>query len=393
MELSLTEDQLLLAKSARELLERECTPTLVRALRDSQTGHSTELWRALVDHGWVGVALPERLGGSGASTFELGLFMEQAGRVLLPTSYAATTFAIEVLRRLRMGDVTHELLEQVCAGEAVVTVALAEREAVRDPASLRTEVRRDGDRWLLRGEKMFVVAAPAADVVLVVARRPPSGGDGEVVVAVDPRDPGVEISPHITFGRDHQSSVRLDDVVVPDDRLLIGDTPSRDTWRAVDESVLVATALQCAEMVGGADRVLETTADYVKERHQFGRPIGTFQAVQHHVADMATSVEAGRWATHQALWRLAEGLPAAREVAIAKAWCAPMYTTVTQLAHQLHGGAGIVVEHDLHLWSERAKVTQVHFGGRDVQLRALATQMGLPAHTGRPGHGTRTDPT
>lgn len=377
MELSLSEDQQLLAKSARELLERECTPTLVRALRDSTTGHSAELWEVLADHGWIGVALPETYGGSGANTFELGLFVEQAGRVLLPTSYASSTYAAEVLRRLDVGT-ARGLLEEICAGRLVATVALAEREAVHDPTFLRTQLRRDGDRWVLAGEKMFVTAAPAADVLLVVARDPGNEGDGLAVVVVDPHDPGVGITPQVTFGRDPQALVRLDDVVVGEDRVLAA--PSESTgWSVIDEATLVASALQCAEMVGGAQRVLEMTADHVKEREQFGRLIGTFQAVQHHVADMATSVESGRWATYQALWRLAEDLPARREVAIAKAWCSPMYATVTQLAHQLHGGIGIAVEHDLHLWSEHAKATQVRFGGRDVQLRAVAAAMGLPA--------------
>jgi len=378
VELALSEDQLLLAKSARELLERECTPSLVRALRDSPTGHSTELWRVLADHDWVGVALPESQGGSGASIFELGLFMEQAGRVLLPTTYAATTFAAEVIRRLGPDAPRRELLERICAGDMVATVALAERESVREPAFMRTHVRQVDDHWLLTGEKMFVVAPTAADVVLVVARRPTSIGGGHAVALVDPLAKGVTAVPHVTFGRDPQAAVSFDEVVVAEDKLLVGDTSSDDAWPVVDAAVLVATALECAEMVGGAERVLEITAEYVKQRHQFGRPIGSFQAVQHHVADMATSVESGRWATYQALWRLAEGLPARREVSIAKAWCSPMYTTVTQLAHQLHGGAGIVIEHDLHLWSERAKATQVRFGGRDVHLRALAGEMGLP---------------
>jgi alkylation response protein AidB-like acyl-CoA dehydrogenase len=149
---------------------------------------------------------------------------------------------------------------------------------------------------------------------------------------------------------------------------------------AVERATLEATSLLCAEMVGGARRVLEMTVDYVKVREQFGRPIGSFQAVQHQVADMATKIEAGRWATYQAAWLLAEGMAAAREVAVAKAWCSRMYPWVTQVAHHLHGGAGIVLDHDLHLYSERAKGDQVRFGGTNDQLLALMTH---GAHAGR----------
>ena len=376
MNLDLDEDQRLLAKSARGFLERECPASLVRELRRSPTGHSEDLWRKLADLGWLGAAFPEEFGGGGSTLFELGLFCEQAGRVLLPTSFAATIFAALVVRALGSDVQQRDFLGRVARGEVVASVALAEAQAIRDPAYLRTEARPGQGTWVVRGEKMFVSAAQAAGVLLVVARASGPGASPVVVLMVPPGTEGVEIAPHATFGGDPQAVVRLHDVALPESARL-GAGGEEDAWAAVEGAALEATALQCMEIVGGAERVLEMTVEHVKQREQFGRPIGSFQAVQHHVADMATRVEGARWTAYQAAWRLSEGLPARREVAIGKAWCSRTYPWVTQMAHQLHGGSGFVLDHDLHLYSERAKATQVAFGGWDVQLGILARAIGV----------------
>ena len=189
---------------------------------------------------------------------------------------------------------------------------------------------------------------------------------------------GVAVAPQATFAHDRQARVVLDGVRVGADAVLGGPAaPGTATAAALGDARARWVALQCAEMVGGAQKVLELTSAYVTGRIQFGRPIGSFQAVQHHVADMAIRADGAGLATHQALWLLAHGRPAAKAVAVAKAWTGEAYKAITVMAHQLHGGMGYVREHDLHLWSEHAKSTELTLGGRDHHLFGVAAELGL----------------
>lgn len=378
MDLELTEQQKLLKKEARELLDRECPPALVRQLREpASSGHPDGLWETLAELGWIGLALPEEHGGGGATFCELGLLFEEAGRVLFPRTLQSTVHVAILLEALGTPEQKRSLLPRIAAGQSISSVALAEPHALREPEALTTSVRWAGDRWLLEGEKTFVSNAHLADPLLVVARTAPPDGLGITVIAVPLGQPGVVIEPHVTFGGDRQSKVLFEGVEL-DDHAAIGGPEGIDrAWPVVHATNLSATALQCMDMVGGSEKVVEMTVDHVKAREQFGRPIAAFQAVQHHIANMAINLEGARQTARQAVWRLSSGLPADREVAIAKAWCSDVYSGVTVLAHQLHGGYGIVVEHDLHLYSERAKAMQISFGPRDEQLRILGGEMGV----------------
>jgi alkylation response protein AidB-like acyl-CoA dehydrogenase len=193
-----------------------------------------------------------------------------------------------------------------------------------------------------------------------------------VVVPAETR--GVTVEAHKTFGKDRQSIVRFADVTLPTLHLL--GRPGA-AWPRFAALRLRLAALLCADLIGGAEAVLEMTTRYVCEREQFGAKLGTFQAVQQMVAVMAIDLEGARHVTRQALWRLAEGRPAAREVAVAKAWTGRAYRDITLAAHQLHGGAGYVVEHDLHRYSARAKEAELRFGSTVEWLDALADELRL----------------
>jgi alkylation response protein AidB-like acyl-CoA dehydrogenase len=209
-----------------------------------------------------------------------------------------------------------------------------------------------------------------ADAFLVAAR----DGDGVSVVLVPRRAPGVVVEPTSTFAKDRQSSVRLDGVTLPRSALC---QPEGTAWEPLERVRAVLAALLCADLVGGGDAVLEMTVRYVGEREQFGAKLGTFQAVQQMIAEMAIELEGARHVTRQALWRLAHQRDAGREVAIAKAWTGRAYREITLLAHQLHGGAGYVVEHELHRHSLRAKQAELLFGSTDEWLEDLADRLRL----------------
>ncbi len=379
MDLELSEDQQMLQQGVREFLEGTCTITTVRELQeDGSSGHSADLWQKLADGGWLGMALPEEYGGSGSSLFDLGLVYEEAGRVLLPTSFFSTMQAALLIERLGTDEQKSEYLAKIANGEMVGTVAFAELDVLHDPRYLRTTAKQEkGGNWVLSGQKAFVQNAAVADPFIVIARTGTGGTDGVTAFLVPAGSNGVSVTAQRTFAKDNQGLVSFDNVALDGSAVLGGEAGVGTAWASYESMLEAATALQSMEMAGGAQKVLETTVNYVKDRVQFGVPIGSFQAVQHFAADMATQVDGAKLTAMQALWLISEGYPATREVAIAKSAANEAYVFVTTQAHQLHGGMGYVREADLHLWSQRAKATELSLGNTDFHLDRLATAIGL----------------
>jgi alkylation response protein AidB-like acyl-CoA dehydrogenase len=386
MDFRLTDEQRLIQRQARDVLLRHCPAESVRRWLDEGTARPAELWRRIAELGWLGFAVPAEHGGLGADFLDLALLHEECGRALVPTLFGCTTAAALAIVTCGTPAQQRRHLPPIARGETAATLAVLEAGAIHDPGrtAARLERRRDGG-WALYGEKLCVDNGADADLLVVVARGPfpPSrapepaaretAADAALALAlVERRARGITVEPLATFSGDPAARVVLDGVALGEDALLGGAADQRAALRDLD---LRRTALLCAEMLGSFGRVLDLTTDYVKTREQFGRPIGSFQAVQHALADMAIALEGARCAVYQAAWRLARGLPAAREVAIAKAWISPAYTQATLTAHQLHGGMGFVTEYDLHLYSNRAKGCETKLGGAARHLDALATAL------------------
>jgi alkylation response protein AidB-like acyl-CoA dehydrogenase len=379
MNLADSAEEIVIRESARKMLEGQCPPALVRRLLDpGSDGHSAELWASLADGGWIGLALPEDAGGTGGTLVDLGVFFREAGRVLLPTTFASTVFAAQLICHLGRAAQRLELLPGIVGGDTIATVAYLEPGVLHDWRKLTTVARPLPDgAWELAGTKLFVANASLADLLVVLARiRADNDQETLAAFAVDPASAdGIAVTPMRTFAGDRQAVVRLDRVVVPPTALL-GEGSGRAETRF--EHVLdVMTALQCMEMSGGAERVVELTAAYVSGRIQFGRPIGSFQAVQHHVADMGMLVEGALLLSMKAVTALAADRAARREVSHAKAWISRAYPEITIRAHQVWGGMGYVTETDLHLYSNRAKAAEVSFGTASHHLRRAAGAIGL----------------
>lgn len=333
-------------------------------------GHDAAFWRAVGDLGWLGYGLPEAYGGHGASILDLGLLLEACGRYVAPFGIFASICGGLALNALGAAAQKKAWLPRVARGEALVTLAVTEASAALDPTAFTTTVKRRGKSIQLDGEKRFVLQGVTATAFLVAAR------DGKGVSAVlVPRDtPGVTVESFTGFGKDRQSNVRMKGVVLPGTALC--GTPGA-AWPKLEKLRRLFAALLCMDLIGGADQVVKVTVKYVCEREQFGAKLATFQAVQQIVANMAIDLEGARHAARQAVWRLSEGLKADREIAIAKAWCARAYRDVTLMGHQLHGGAGYVVEHELHRHTLRAKEAELLFGSTEEWLDDLADQMKL----------------
>ena len=362
MDLGLTEIQQMLKTSAQDFLARECPLTLVREMEEDSRGFTDELWRQMVGLGWTGVAFPEQYGGTGGNFADLGVLLEEIGRSLAPSPFFSTV----VLGGMTVLDggsdaQKDELISRICAGTIIMTMAVAEAGAAYEPWDIQAIASQQGGGYEITGTKLFVPAAAAADVILVAARTSSGSGpgDGISLFLVPAGTDGLTITPMQSVGNERVFEVSLDKVNVSADSAIgaVG-----EAWSIIDRAIMRATAAQCIEMLGGSEAVLDMTVEYAKGRTQFGRAIGTFQAVQHHCARMATDVEGSKNIAYQAVWRLSEGLPAQKEVAMAKAWNGPAYRRVCGTAHQCHGAIGFTKEHDLQLYTRRAKVHELTYG-------------------------------
>ena len=362
MDLGLSEIQQMLKNSAREFLSQECPLTLVREMEEDERGYTDELWRQMAGLGWTGVALPEQYGGTGGNFLDLAVLLEEMGRTLVPGPFFSTV----VLGGLTVLDAGSDaqrqyILPGICSGQLRMTLALTEATATYESWGVATTATREGDSFRIDGQKLFVPDAHAADVLLVAARTAQSDdpAQGITLFFVNADTPGMTINQLATISSDRQCEITLDGVTVPDTAVL-GEVDGG--WPIIERALHRAIAGKCVEMLGGADAVVEMTVEYAKQRTQFGRPVGTFQAVQHHCANMATDVEGCRHIAYQAAWKLAEGEAAEREVAMAKAWVSAAYQRVCNLAHQCHGAIGFTKEHDLQLYTRRAKVQELSYG-------------------------------
>ncbi|MFD7668579.1 acyl-CoA dehydrogenase family protein [Streptomyces sp. NPDC059788] len=383
MDLTLTDEQEMIRATARKLLRDQAATAGVRAVRDGPgDGYCHRLWQQMADLGWTGLAVPERHGGLGSGFLESCLLAEELGAALVPSPFLVTT---------------------ACAGTAIELFGTDEQRAVWLPAIVagrpvtaattsRIAAVRSADGFTLTGTATFVPFAEAAEAVIVAAH----ADTGPSVFLLDTaHTDAVDITALRAVGPVPLYRLRLEDVAVPADAVLGRIDRGHEVIDALERRGAAAT---CAEMVGGAQRVLDLTLAYATERRQFGRPIGSFQAVQHHCADMAVDVLSARLIAYEAIWRLADARdggpggshPEPSDVALpvscAKAWVSEAYQRVCALGHQVHGAIGFTAEHDLHLYLQHSMSAALAFGDTETHTRRVADRLGLPRHGGHPHH-------
>ena len=371
MDFGLSEEQEMLRATARDFLERECPPSLVREMEEDEKGYSPELWRKMAELGWLGLVFPEGYGGSGGDFLDLTVLLEEMGRSLVPGPFVPTVVLCG-LPILAAGteEQKHDFLPRIAKGEAILTIALTEPSAGYTAEGIETRATLDNGDYIISGTKLFVPDAHIAQYLICVVRT----GDGITLLLADAGSPGIKCTLLKTIASDRQCEVILDKVRVPQKNLL---GKQDDGWGLVEETIRRAAVAECALMVGGAQRALEMTVDYAKERVQYGRPIGSFQVVQHKCADMAIDVEGARYITYQAAWKLARGLPCAREVSMAKAWVSEACGRTCAQACHLHGAIGYTKEYDVQLYLRRVKAAGLSFGDTTFHQEIVAQQLGL----------------
>jgi len=375
----LSSEQIELENYCQKLLENEWSlEKAIKAFEPEGSRHSPELLKTLAEVGWLGMPFAEKYGGAGTNLIDLGLVYRASGEYLVPSSFYSSVFAALVIDALGSEEQKLSLLSAVIAGKTLATVAQGEAHAVEEFRLFKSKATRVGDTWVLKGGKAFVADAATAGLVLVLARiHDVSEYTGWGVFAVDAQQLQGRIRANHAFGNIPLSSIDLDDLAVPYSALLGGEDAIASTLDIYTGVVEKATALQCMEMVGGINAVLNRTVAYVKEREQFGRPIGANQSVQHMLADIAIHLDGARVAALKALFLVSEGRPAARAISMAKTMLGEGYVNATITAQQVWGSMGYARETGLYLWTERAKVTDVWHGTRNSHLRRVATLMGL----------------
>jgi len=377
VDLGLSEEQEMLKNFARDFLEKECPEQYVREMEEDERGYRPEIWAKMAEQGWQGLIIPEAYGGAGLSFLDLIVLLEEFGRALVPGPFISTVVlgAIPILEAGSEAQ-KQEYLPRIASGELIMTLAFTEPSARFDADGVATTARRDGDSFVLDGTKLFVPDANVANLILVVARQPGSSGEqGISLFLVDAHSTGVSIEVLKTIASDKQCEVRLDGVRVPEANVLGADGTG---WATMKSVIQKATVAECAYLVGLAQMDFEISVNYAKERVQFGRQIGSFQAIQHKAADMVTDVDGARFIMYRAAWSVTEGEPDAdMQVHMAKAWCSDATRRVVAHGQQIHGGIGFTKDYKIQLFFRRQKRSELMWGDGDYHREKVADAMAI----------------
>jgi alkylation response protein AidB-like acyl-CoA dehydrogenase len=371
-----SEEQEMLRQSARALLEKECPSAVVRKLMDDERGLDPALWKKMAELGWLGLVIPEKYGGGGLSYVDLVLVMEEMGRVVLPSPFIWTVMFAEAIKRSASDNQKSALLAKIASGDLIATVAYLEPSAVWSADGIAMTARKDGAGYVLNGTKLFVNDAHIADCMLVAARTQETGNRGITLFALEAKRTGMAITRLTAMDQTR----KLAQVTFTDVKASASDIVGEpgNGWDTLSKVIDRGKVMLAGEMMGGAQKVLEMTVDYAKVRVQFGRPIGSFQAVQHKCANMMIDVESAKSASYYASWAVSNEVneePLA--AALAKTAASDAFRRVSAEGIQLHGGIGFTWDHDMHLYFKRAKSSEFTFGDANWNRELVAQGINL----------------
>jgi len=368
MDLDFTEEQDMLRELVRGVGAAYTPSEVVRDIEDDPSGYPAELWKQLAELDLIGLLLPAEYGGSGMSTLEGAILYEELGRSLAPTPhFVSAVMSAGVLLRAGSGEQKQSLLPRIATGEIVMTTAWLEPHHGFGPDGIALTAKPDGDGWVLDGTKWHVPFAQAADGFVVLART----DAGVELFTVDAQSDGIRMSQQLTIAADTQYEITFEQVRVSNASRIGAPGSGWDTWH---DTMLEGIVLLAAQAVGGARFALETTVQYAKDRQQFDKPLGAFQAIAHYLADASTTVEGAEILVHEAAWARANGRPIDLLAPMAKLFACQTFRDVTAMGHQVHGGMGFTVECDMQLYFRRAKQLQVSWWNDRYLEELIATQ-------------------
>ena len=370
LDLDFSDEQELLRQTVRDLLARHCPLSVVREMEDDPVGYPPELWRQMGELDLIGLMLPEEHGGSGMTLVEGAALYQELGRALAPVPhFVSAVLCGGAIAAAGSEEQAAAWLPQITSGEQILTPAWLEPEGGFTPLGVQTRAAASGESFTINGTKRHVGFAAAAGRLLVLARTGDEPTDIDLFL-VDPGAPGVRLVQRFSIASDTQYDVVLDGVVVPAaDRL----GPAGSGWSTWQEVLGDGLVLLAAQAIGGAERALELAVQYAKDRKQFDKPLGAFQALAHYLADAATAVDGGIQLVHEAAWARAAGRSEQPLAPMAKLFACGTFRDVTAMAQQLFGGIGFTLEFDIQLYFRRAKLQQLMWSDtRDLGERVAA---------------------
>ena len=371
MNFAFTEEQEELRKTVRAFLEAKSPETAVREQMETEAGFDAAVWAQMGEQlGLQGLAIPEEFGGSGYTFVELGIVLEEQGRALLCAPFFSTV-VLAANTLLHSGDDAAKKahLPGIASGATIATVAFTEPSGKWDESGITLQATASGDGWTLSGTKMFVIDGHTAGLVIVAART----AKGVTLFTVAGDAAGLTRTALSTMDQTRKQA-KLEFANTP--ATLLG--TEGEGWAVLSTVLDLAAVGLAAEQVGGAQKVLEQAVEYAKVRVQFGRPIGSFQAIKHKCADMLLEVESAKSAAYYGLWCAAEQNDELPSVAsLAKAYCSEAYFHATAENIQIHGGIGFTWEHPAHLYFKRAKSSELLFGDPTYHRELLAQRIGI----------------
>jgi alkylation response protein AidB-like acyl-CoA dehydrogenase len=375
MDLRYTEQQEILKKSAKDFLAKECPKAKVRELAKDPKGYDPAVWQKMAELGWLGFNIPEDYEGMGYSFEDLTMHIEEVGKNILPGPYIGTVVNTFAIVEAGSDEQKKDLLPKISNGNCIVSLAWLEDNGLFDASGVTLKAASKGGDYVLNGTKVFVDCGHIANQFIVVARtKDGAGEDGVTLFLVDAKTAGVKAEVIPTIAHDHLCEVAFKDVTIPAKNVL-GKVDKG--WPILQLIIRKGSILKSAESLGGLQTIVEMTVAYAKERVQYDRPIGAFQALQHKMSDMWIAAGTSKFLLYEAAWMESEGLPCAKEASMAKAYINETYKMVTALGVKLHGGIGTSYDHDAPLYFQRAKAADTVYGSTDFHRELVAQHIGL----------------
>ena len=377
MDFSTSEETKMLKSNAEKFMKEKSPSSFVKNILKEERGFSEALWKEMADLGWLGLVYGDQYGGSGGDFFDLFVLFEEMGKAVLPSPFfCSAVFAGLLINEAGDESVKKEYLPGIIAGKKILTVGLRNERGLYDYQDPDLEAQEVGEgSYQIKGTRLLVPYAHVADDIVVCAKLMKGSRDsGPTLFKTQSKGIGIKVTPLNTITGEKDFAVTYAEFPATY-KDIIG-LPGKGA-AYVEKIMPKLIALKCGEMVGGLSKVVDMTVDYVKQRVQFGKPLGVLQVVQHYCADMTTFLDTARMIAYQAASLISAGLPCAKEVAMAKAWCSDVYKRSTQIAQQLHGGIGFTEEHDLHLYYKHAKVSELDFGDSWYHRQKVAEAMGF----------------
>jgi len=374
LDFGFSEEQEMLRDAAQRFLADNCSTKFVRQMMADTTAHDSAFWQKLVGQGWPGLLISEQYGGTNGTFLDMTVIIEEMGKAILPGPFfAAALLGAPLFIEGASDDLKKEFLPKMAEGKFIATAAIAEAAGRFDSGGIEIKATKKGASYAISGEKFFVPDAHVADAIVVAARTGQGSGESGIsLLCVPATEKGITVTQLKTVDMTRRMChVKFDNVQAD---TVIG--KENDGWRVLHRVLDIAIAGLSTEMVGTAQKALDIAVDYAKTRVQFGKPIGSFQAVKHKCVDMMVAVENARSLTYYASWTVDERVPeAASAVPMAKAYASDMAKNVTSEAIQVHGGIGFTWEHDMHLYHRRALAGEANLGNAPVHREVVAKSL------------------